>query len=120
MSFPGEIGAQRYDGFYLLGSIKPGCKVEMAPGLKFIFTSEDNGGPRENAVVCVSFSVEGKNFPITLTNYDLSPTAFSHGAGVEGPQWVSFSLKDKMYRIIGTGSEKWINGETFLFYRLTR
>lgn len=94
--------------------------MEIAPGLEFTLTSEDSGGPKQDAVVCVSFSVEGKNFPITLTNYDLSPTANSHGAGVEGPQWVSFSVNGHMHRIVGTGSEKWASGETFLLYRMTR
>lgn len=116
----GESGDQKFDGLHIFGKIRTGSNMELAPGLVSILESEDSGNGTGKDVISVSFVVPGKKFSISLTNFDLSPTVKSHGEGVTGPQWYSFTNNGYNYRIIGKDSGISPEGRVYLSYRLTR
>ena len=129
---PSESGLHKYDGEYHFGVHRIGGTVSIAPGLDLILVSEDNSlcpSRYNSTIMCfwegslsVTFRVPGKEFPIIVSDHDLKPNAITHGEGVTGPQWTTFSVGDDTYRIIGTASrvEEKMKDMTFLQYRVTR
>jgi len=131
-SLPGESGEQAYDGEYLLRSAKLSERVQIAPGLRLILQSEDNSLCPSNYdpdTVCITkgflsvvFQMQGKNFPISISDCDLRPTPLTHDNYMSGPQWSTFSDEEYVYRIIGVTSrvEDRSRDRTYLRYRVTR
>ena len=116
---PGEVGDQVYDGKYCVCSVQVGDSITLAPDLQVMLLSEDNRLRGVAGFLSVVFRLDGKNFPISLCDHDLRPTAITHDEGVSGPQWTTFSNDAHSYRVIGVCSEITL-GRTYLQYRVTR